>query len=160
MLVRGEDSLARQLADGRQSDTALMIQRGVGRMLYSQRFSVLSELTLASGRRADLIGLSAKGDIWIIEIKSSVADFRADTKWPDYRDYCDRMFFASHEGVPSDLFPAEQGLIMADSFGADILRDAPEHRLSAARRKAVMLRFATSAANRLHHLTDPGLAGL
>lgn len=160
MLVRGEDSLARQLADGRQSDTALMIQRGVGRMLYSQRFSVLSELTLASGRRADLIGLSAKGDIWIIEIKSSVADFRADTKWPDYRDYCDRMFFASHEGVPSDLFPAEQGLIIADSFGADILRDAPEHRLSAARRKAVMLRFATSAANRLHHLTDPGLAGL
>lgn len=160
MLVRGEDSLARQLADGRQSDTALMIQRGVGRMLFSQRFSVLSELTLASGRRADLIALSSKGDIWIIEIKSSVADFRADTKWPDYKDYCDRMYFASHEGVPSDLFPADQGLIMADSFGADVLRDAPEHRLSAARRKAVMLRFATLAANRLHHLTDPGLAGL
>lgn len=160
MLVRGEDSLARQLADGRQSDTALMIQRGVGRMLFSQRFSVLSELTLASGRRADLIALSSKGDIWIIEIKSSVADFRADTKWPDYKDYCDRMYFASHEGVPSDLFPADQGLIMADSFGADVLREAPEHRLSAARRKAVMLRFATLAANRLHHLTDPGLAGL
>lgn len=160
MLVRGEDSLARQLADGRQSDTALMIQRGVGRMLFSQRFSVLSELTLASGRRADLIALSSKGDIWIIEIKSSVADFRADTKWPDYKDYCDRMFFASHEGVPSDLFPADQGLIMADSFGADVLREAPEHRLSAARRKAIMLRFAKLAANRLHHLTDPGLAGL
>lgn len=160
MLVRGEDSLARQLADGRQSDTALMIQRGVGRMLYGQRFSVLSELTLVSGRRADLMALSPKGDIWIIEIKSSVADFKADHKWPDYKDFSDRMFFASHEAVPADLFPDEQGLIMADSFGAEILRDAPEHRLSAARRKAVMLRFAASAANRLHHLFDPGLNGL
>lgn len=160
MLVRGEDSLARQLADGRQSDRALIIQRGVGRMLFGRRFSVVSELTLASGRRADIIALSPKGDIWIVEIKSSVADFKADTKWPDYREYCDRMFFASHEEVPSELFPPEQGLIMADAFGADILRDAPEHRLPAARRKAVTLRFASAAATRLHHLADPGLNGL
>lgn len=160
MLVRGEDSLARQLADGRQSDTALMIQRGVGRLLYARKFSILNELTLASGRRADVMALSSKGELWIIEIKSSIADFKADHKWPDYKDYCDRLFFASHEGVPTDLFPDEQGLIMADSFGAEILRDAPEHKLPAARRKAVLQRYATAAANRLHHLSDPGLQGL
>lgn len=160
MLVRGEDSLARQLADGRQSNTALMIQRGVGRMLYSRKFSLLSELTLASGRRADIIALSSKGEFWIIEIKSSVADFKADNKWPDYKDYCDRLFFASHEGVPAELFPEQQGLMMADAFGAEILRDAPEHKLSAARRKAVLQRFAAAAATRLHHLSDPGLQGL
>lgn len=160
MLVRGEDSLARQLADGRQSDTALMIQRGVGRLLYARKFSIVSELTLASGRRADIMAMSPKGEFWIVEIKSSIADFKADHKWPDYKDYCDRLFFASHEGVPADLFPDEQGLIMADGFGAEILRDAPEHKLSAARRKAVMQRYATAAANRLHHLADPGLQGL
>lgn len=160
MLVRGEDSLERQLTDGRQSDTALMIQRGVGRMLYGRKFSILSELTLASGRRADITALSPKGEFWIVEIKSSIADFKADTKWPEYRDYCDRLFFASHEDVPADLFPQEQGLMMADAFGAEILRDAPEHRLTAARRKAVMQRFAAAAATRLHHLADPGLQGL
>ncbi|PCJ85494.1 MAG: hypothetical protein COA52_16110 [Hyphomicrobiales bacterium] len=160
MLVRGDDSLEKVLVDGRQSDTALMIQRGVGRMLHNRKFAVLPELTLASGRRADLMALSSKGELWIIEIKSSVADFKADHKWPDYRDYCDRLFFASHAEVPEDLFPQEQGLMMADPYGAEILRDAPEHKLSAARRKAVTLRFAAAGATRLLKLSDPGLRGL
>lgn len=160
MLVRSDDSLQAALSDGRQSDTALMIQRGVGRLLYGQSFSVVSELTLATGRRADLMALSPKGEIWIVEIKSSIADFKADHKWPDYSSFCDRLFFASHAEVPTDLFPVDQGLMMADPYGAEILREAPINRLSAARRKAVTLRFATSAANRLHHLADPGLQGL
>lgn len=160
MLVRSDDSLQTALADGRQSDKALMVQRGVGRMLYGQKFSVLTEFTLATGRRADIMALSPKGEIWIVEIKSSVADFKSDSKWPDYRDFCDRLFFASHADVPGELFPKEHGLIMADPYGAELVRDASEHTLNAARRKAVTLRFAIAAANRLHQLSDPGLQGL
>ncbi len=104
--------------------------------------------------------MSAKGEIWIVEVKSSVADLRADGKWPEYRVHCDRLFFATHPDVPADIFPAEAGLILSDGYFAEILRDAPEHRLTAATRKAVTLRFAQAAANRLHLLHDPGLAGM
>ena len=145
------------LADGRQSETATRVWRGAARMLRQAGFSCLGELTLASGRRADLVGMSAKGEIWIVEVKSSVTDLRADGKWPDYRLHCDRLFFATHPGVPAEIFPAEAGLILSDGYFAEILRDAPEHRLPAATRKAVTLRFAQAAANRLHLLQDPGL---
>lgn len=145
------------LNDGRQSDTARQIQRGVGRLLVAHDFSLLYELPLASGRRADVIGLNAAGEVWIIEIKSSVEDFRADHKWPDYRMHCDRLFFASHDGVPADLFPEDAGLIVADGYGAAILRQAPLHRLAGATRKALTLRFACVAARRIQQLMDPGL---
>ncbi|MAA97269.1 MAG: hypothetical protein CMN87_01055 [Stappia sp.] len=148
------------LSDGRQSETAMRVWRGAARMLRQAGFSCLGELPLASGRRADLVGMSAKGEIWIVEVKSSVADLRADGKWPEYRVHCDRLFFATHPDVPADIFPAEAGLILSDGYFAEILRDAPEHRLTAATRKAVTLRFAQAAANRLHLLHDPGLAGM
>lgn len=142
--------------DGRQSERARLVQRGVGRLMIGLGFSVLTEMPLASGRRADVVGLSPNGELWIVEIKSSVEDFRADRKWPDYRLHCDRLFFATLEGVPLDIFPAEAGLILADGFGAAVLRDAPEHRLAPATRKATTLRFAHVAARRFHALLDPG----
>ena len=141
--------------DGRQSETALAIARGTGRLLMSLGFSCVSELPLASGRRADLVALDPGGEIWIVEIKSSVADFRADQKWQDYRLHCDRLFFATTMEVPCEIFPLDTGLIVADAFGAHVVCEAPEHRLPAATRKSMMLAFARAAALRLQALADP-----
>ena len=132
--------------DGRQSQTALAIARGTARYLHALGYCVVCELPLPSGRRADLVALGGDGEIIIVEIKSSVADFRADQKWMEYRLHCDRLFFATIAGVPGEIFPPDAGLIVADAFGAAILCEAPEHRLPAATRKAVMLRFAHAAA--------------
>lgn len=142
--------------DRRQSPTALRIQRGVRRLFSEMGCVTLPEFSLVNGRRADVIALCGAGRLTIVEIKSSVADFRADRKWPDYRDFCDRFFFAIPEDVPESLIPEECGLIVADGYGAGILREAPEHPLSGPRRKAVTLRFAHSAARILHALADPG----
>jgi hypothetical protein len=141
--------------DGRQSPAALKIARGTTRLLHSFGFSVLSELPLASGRRADLVALGADGEIWIVEIKSSVADFRADQKWTDYRLHCDRLFFAATLEVPCEIFPPDAGLIVADAFGASIVCEAPEHRLHPATRRSLLLAFARAAALRLSALADP-----
>ena len=145
--------------DGRQSAHALAVARGVGRLLRARGFAMVSELPLATGRRADVVGLGPAGDIWIVEIKSSIEDFRADQKWPDYRLSCDRLFFASHAGVPTEIFPEDAGLMLADQFGAEVLREAPEHRLPGATRKAMLVRFAQAAAHRLHGLVDPEAGG-
>ncbi len=150
------NSLAASLpVDGRQSATALAVARGTTRLLHSFGLSVVSELSLGSGRRADLVALGAAGDIWIVEIKSSIADFRADQKWMDYRLHCDRLFFSTTLDVPREIFPADAGLIVADAFGAEIVCEAPEHRLHASTRKSVMLAFACAAAQRLSALADP-----
>jgi hypothetical protein len=141
--------------DGRQSTTALAIARGTARLLASLGFACVSELPLASGRRADLVALGGAGDIWIVEIKSSIADFRADQKWMDYRLHCDRLYFATTVEVPCEIFPPDTGLIVADAFGASIVCEAPEHRVPAATRKSMMLRFGHSAASRLQALADP-----
>lgn len=142
--------------DRRQSATALHVQRGVRRLFAEMGCVSLPEFSLANGRRADVIALCPAGRLTIVEIKSSVADFRADRKWPDYRDFCDRFFFAIPETVAESLIPEECGLIVADAFGAAILRAPVDHPLSGARRKAVTLRFAHSAAGLLHALADPG----
>ena len=141
--------------DGRQSETALAVARGTARLLHAHGFSVVGELPLPSGRRADLVALDSGGTIWIVEIKSSVADFRADQKWQDYRAHCDRLFFATAQDVPCEIFPPDAGLIVADHFGAAFHCEAPEHRLAAATRKSMMLLFARAAAMRLRSLVDP-----
>jgi hypothetical protein len=141
--------------DGRHSETALLIARGTTRLLHAHGFTVVSELPLASGRRADLVALNGKGDIWIVEIKSSVADFRADRKWIDYRMHCDRLFFATCQAVPCEIFPPDTGLIVADAFGGSFVCDAPEHRLPPPTRKSMLLAFARAAALRLQALADP-----
>jgi hypothetical protein len=141
--------------DGRQSATALRIARGTTRLLHSLGFSVVGELPLASGRRADLVALGETGEVLIVEIKSSLADLRADRKWMEYRRHCDRLFFATTLEVPCEVFPADAGLIVADAFGAAIVCEAPEHRLPAASRRSIMLAFARAAALRLAVLADP-----
>ena len=141
--------------DGRQSATALKIARGTARLLHAHGYCVVSELPLASGRRADLVALGGDGEIWIVEVKSSVADFRADNKWVDYRMHCDRLFFATTVEVPCDIFPKDTGLIVADAFGARIVCDASEHRLHASTRKSMMLTIARAASLRLQSLIDP-----
>lgn len=140
---------AHPLADGRQSQRAMVIRRGVQRLFAQNGIAAMPELSLADGRRADLAAFTAKGEIWIVEIKSSVEDFRVDRKWRDYRAFCDRLYFASHPDVPQDIFPEDAGFILSDGYGAEMLREAPEHRLSAPVRKAMTLRFARNAALRL-----------
>jgi hypothetical protein len=141
--------------DRRQSDTALAIARGTSRFLRSLGFSCVSELTLPSGRRADLAAMNARGDIWIVEIKSSVDDLRADQKWQDYRMHCDRLFFAFTQDMPCEIFPPDTGLIVADAYGAHLHCDAPEHRMPAATRKSMIVSFGLLAAQRIGRLIDP-----
>jgi hypothetical protein len=141
--------------DRRQSPTALAVARGTQRLLRALGLSCVSEMPLMSGRRADLIALGGDGEIWIVEIKSSVEDFRADQKWIDYRMHCDRLFFATAATVPLNIFPEDAGLILADAYGAELVREAPEHRLHAATRKSVTLAFARAASVRLQALHDP-----
>jgi hypothetical protein len=142
-------------ADGRQSETAIAVARGTQRLLLALGLSCVAELSLLSGRRADLVALGGDGEIWIVEIKSSVADFRADQKRIDYRMHCVRLFFATAAHVPLDIFPAGAGLILADGCGAELVREAPAHRLHASTRKSMMLAFARAAAVRLQALADP-----
>jgi len=147
------------LVDGRQSETALMIARGVRRMLRARGFSTVTELPLLDGRRADIVALHGDGSLLIVEIKSSVADFRADHKWRDYAAHCDRLYFAIHADFPAEIMPADGGLIVADPYGAEILREPAPQRLASATRRAVVLRFAQAAADRLHRLADPNGIG-
>ena len=143
-------------SDGRQSETALMIARGVRRLLRARGFSSLTELPLTDGRRADIAAVNGEGEVLIVEIKSSPADFRADRKWRDYVACCDRLYFAISGHTPAELMPVEAGLIVADPYGAEILREAQIQRMAPASRRAVLLRFAQAAADRLHRLADPG----
>jgi hypothetical protein len=143
------------VVDGRQSPGAVAIARGTMRLLLSLGFSCVGELALASGRRADLVALGPDGAIWIVEIKSSIADFRADHKWMDYRLHCDRLFFATSIEVPCEIFPPDTGLIVADAFGASIVCEEPEHRIAGATRRSMLLRFGRAAALRLQSLIDP-----
>jgi hypothetical protein len=133
------------------------ILRGVGRALSDADHTVLAELPLGNGRRADLVAIDRRGMISLIEIKSCRADFRADRKWRAYLDYCDRFYFAVTSGFPRDLLPADEGLILADRFGGEIVREAPTRPLGPARRKAMLIRFGRVAASRLHGLLDPRL---
>jgi hypothetical protein len=145
--------------DGRQSEMALFVARGTRRLLRAHGYASVTELPLPNGRRADIVALGTDSTILIVEVKSSVADFRADAKWPDYALFCDRLAFAIPDGVPPDIMPPSAGLIVADAYGAAVLREAPERRLSPAARRAMLLRFAQAAAHRLHGLCDPEAAG-
>lgn len=131
------------------SPGAAEISRGVLRLLSAHGYAGVTEMTLANGRRADVAAIGPGGEITIVEIKSSIADFRSDQKWPEYRPFCDRFYFAVGHDFPQDLIPDETGLIVADAFGGAVLREPDCEKLVAARRKAVTLRFARLAAARL-----------
>ena len=142
--------------------TAALLARGVCRALEQLGYASLLEFPLANGRRADILALGRGGDLAIIEIKSSVADFRADRKWVEYRDFADRFYFAVPNSFPTALIPEDCGLIVADAFAASLIRDGNAAALAPGRRRAVTLRFALTAAARLRRHLDPqaGLAGL
>lgn len=142
---------------GPQSEIAREICRGVVRLLASHGLAAISEVPLPNGRRADVVALAPDGAIWIVEIKSCIEDFRTDHKWPEYRDFADRLFFAVLPAFPLGVLPGETGLIVADRYGGEILRSAPEHRLPAPRRKAMTLRVARASAARLSLMLDPTL---
>jgi hypothetical protein len=142
--------------DRRQSEAAAAIQRGVCRRFRALGHSVVTELPLANGRRADVVGLSPSGDVLIVEIKSCLIDYRTDAKWHEYLDYCDRLYFAVASDFPCAVIPEDAGLILADRYGAELVREPAEARLNAARRKAMMITFARAAALRLQHHLDPG----
>lgn len=133
----------------------ILLARGVCRALGERGFAALTEFVPARGLRTDVIALGPHGEIWVVEVKSSLADFRSDSKWMGYLDWCDRFYFAVPEGFPDDVLPPGHGLIRADQWGADILCDAPERKLAPARRKALTLAFARTAAERLRAATDP-----
>jgi hypothetical protein len=152
------DSACREAADPICRDAVTReVCRGVGRLLRALSFAVVNELPLPNGRRADVVGLSPSGDIWIVEVKSCLEDLRVDAKWPEYRDFSDALFFAVAPDFPHAVLPSDTGLILADRYGGEIVRQAPETRLAAARRKAMTLRFARAAAFTLQGLADPGL---
>lgn len=140
------------------SDRATAITRGVRRMMADLGRQSMVEIGLANGRRADILCLSDKGEIIIVEVKSSVVDFRTDQKWQDYLEFCDRFYFAVAADFPQELIPAECGLMVADAFGAEILRHGAADPLPGARRKSLMLRIAQAAMARLHRVEDPARA--
>ena len=135
-------------ADNPSIDDARALMRGAARLLLDLGVSAIPEFTLPCGRRADLAGLGRKGEVVIVEVKSGIADFRADMKWPEYYDWCDRFYFAVSERFPSDVLPEQTGLIIADGFGGAVVRESPVQTLAPARRKSLTLRFARNAAER------------
>ena len=134
------------------------LARGVARALRALDFACVEEFTLATGLRVDLMALGPKGEVWVIECKSGMADYRSDRKWQGYLDYCDRFFWAVDAKFPTHALPEGTGLILADAYDGEILRMGPEAPLAGARRKALVHSFARAAALRLQSLRDPALA--
>ncbi|MDF1853923.1 MmcB family DNA repair protein [Pseudooceanicola sp.] len=133
-----------------------ILARGVCRFLtHALDFACLEEFVPERGKRVDVIAIGPKGEIWVIECKSSRADFLSDAKWDGYLTWCDRFFWAVDVDFPLDLLPEETGVIIADGYGADLLREAPEAPLAAARRKVITRKFARDAARRLQGWRDP-----
>lgn len=140
-----------------RSQQGQLLARGVCRHLHSYDFATVEEFVPERGKRVDVMALGPKGEIWVIECKSSREDFRADQKWEGYLEWCDRFFWAVDEAFPLELLPDDTGLIMADAYGAQVVRMGPESKLAAARRKKVTLKFARDVARRHHRLRDPKL---
>ncbi|MBD3677142.1 MAG: MmcB family DNA repair protein [Rhodobacteraceae bacterium] len=134
-----------------------LLARGVCRHLLSHDFVSVVELTPTPGLRVDVMALGPKGEIWVVECKSSRADFTSDSKWQGYLDWCDRYFWAVDAEFPTELLPDDTGLIIADSYGAEIVRLGPEDKLPPARRKVLTRKFARHAALRWQGVRDPGV---
>lgn len=135
-----------------------LLARGVCRHLLGHDFATVEELTPAPGLRVDVMALGPKGEIWVVECKSSWADFQADGKWQGYLAWCDRYFWAVDAEFPTELLPQETGLIIADAYDAEIVRMGPEARLAPARRKVLVQKFARHAALRWQAARDPSLS--
>jgi hypothetical protein len=130
------------------------IARGVSRLLMQEGFSPILEFSLANGRRLDVAALGPDGTVVGVEIKVAIADLMSDVKWPEYLEFCELFYFAIPPDFPDELVPPDTGLIVADRFGGAIVRPASAMALHASRRKAVTLRFAKIAAERLAMALD------
>ena len=135
-----------------------ILARGVCRHLLGHDFVSVEELSPDRGLRVDVMALGPRGEVWVVECKSSRADFLSDQKWQGYLDWCDRFFWAVDASFPTDLLPEGTGLMIADGYDAEILRMPPETRLAPARRKATIQKFARHAALRWHSARDPGVS--
>jgi hypothetical protein len=140
--------------------TAYRLCRGVRRLLWTRRYASITEFPLANGRRADIFGVTDACDIVIVEVKSSIVDFKTDQKWHEYGGFCDEYYFAVGEDFPHELIPDYCGLIVGDAFGAAVIRPSLIEKLPAPRRKTLIHRFGQLAAARLHRLEDPMLGGI
>ena len=136
-------------------EVTVAVCRGACRLMRLAGYSVLLEMPLPDGRRADIFAVGAKGAVTIVEVKSSIEDWRVDLKWPDYLDWCDQLYFAVPVDFPQALIPGEIGLIVADAYGGEILRHPPTRALAAARRKSLLVDCARLASERLARLEDP-----
>lgn len=136
-----------------------LLARGVVRHLQrAHGFACVEELVPTRGLRVDVMALGPKGEVWVVECKSSRADFQSDRKWQGYLEWCDRFFWAVDGDFPSELLPEETGLILADAYDAEIVRMGPEAKLAGARRKVMTQKFARHAALRLQGYRDPGFS--
>jgi hypothetical protein len=129
--------------------TAAEVARGVSRLLIQEGFSPILEFTLANGRRLDVAALGGDGTVVGVEIKVAIPDLKGDMKWPEYLEFCELFYFAIPPDFPDELVPPDTGLIVADRYGGAIVRPSPVAQIHASRRKAVTLRFAKVAAERL-----------
>ena len=136
-------------------DITLAVCRGACRLMRQSGRSVLRELPLPDGRRADIVAIAGSGELTIVEVKSSIEDWRVDRKWPDYLDWCDLLYFAVPVDVPQSLIAEDVGLIVADAYGGEILRHPPRRPVAAARRKALLIDCARLASERLARFEDP-----
>ncbi|WP_408630808.1 MmcB family DNA repair protein [Marinibacterium profundimaris] len=132
-----------------------LLARGVSRHLAGLGLVTVEEFVPVRGLRVDVLALGPKGEIWIVECKSSRADYMSDGKWHGYLEWCDRFFWAVDTEFPTDLLPTDTGLIIADAYDAEVIRMGPEDKLAPARRKVMIQKFATHAARRLQALRDP-----
>lgn len=133
----------------------VLLARGTCRALDGLGFVPICEYPVTRGLRVDVLGLGPKGEVWIVECKSSLADFRADQKWQGYLPWCDRFFWAVGPDFPREVLPSGHGLFLADAYGGELIQTGPETRLPAARRRSLLLGVAQAAGRRLHRLTDP-----
>ena len=136
-------------------DITLAVCRGASRLMRQAGHSVLLEMPLPDGRRADIFAVARDGGLTIVETKSSIEDWRVDDKWPDYLNWCDLLYVAVPVDFPQALIPEEIGLIVADAYGGEILRHPPRRPIVAARRKSLLIDCARLASERLARLEDP-----
>jgi hypothetical protein len=140
---------------------AQAVARGICRLFGRNDIWCLSEMPLRNGRRADLMGIDARGHVVIVEIKVARADLLGDAKWTDYLEHCDRFYWGLAPHLDRSVLetpaflPERCGVIVGDGYDAEILRPAASHPLAAARRKAEVERLARAALRRQTTLLDP-----
>jgi hypothetical protein len=150
--TKPEQTIFMDVLNSRPGITAA-VTRGAARLLIDLGYAPLAEVSLPNGRRADLMALSPRGELMIVEVKSGLEDFRVDQKWPEYAPFCDRFAFAVAPEFPQHILPPEPGLIVCDAFGGAVLREPPHSTLAGARRKALMIGFGRLAALRATGVT-------